>query len=491
MMMNPDLYLVILVINAVSIIAATGALCVQFMRLTRLWTEQRAIFTTIACLTISYALLAFIAMVPEPTCQIKKSLMVWMQHQTTMLTTTLALLFIQPRRFPTWICVGPIVLAGILGSASAPLNKADIDAECWFSSETALGSFALFAVPQCACLLANVSVCIYLLCTRSKKKPAADTVPTIYLLYLVLPLVLEMGPILAAMMYYATEYKDQGMAWWAWLSPGLGGMLMLVLVLVDPHLWQGILEKYNDEEYPKIVISSPHMLDDAPTSHTTLTTAAPSSASVVGAATALEEKKNEIPPPLPVLPRSVSPPPAPLTIPMSTTSLALSPDDMHELFATKTPADGSQITCTSPVSMTSASVGPLTSCYQMEDAVPWRVLEVDEDDEEQTGAEASNHENRENDDDSSAKRSTNKESWLSLDDDDDNDDDVALAARTSSESGNSSVSQWLASRRDGSMDKMGRTSKSIRRWRRQQQNVSASTSPTDTSILAVVHEEER
>ena len=121
----------------------------------------------------------------------------------------------------------------------------------------------------------------------------------------------------------------------------------------------------------------------------------------------------------------------------------------------------------------------------MEDAVPWRVLEVDEEEDDTHAAMANREPSDDNDDESIARRSTNKESWLSLDD-----DDAAFMTRASTESSNS-MSQWLASRRDGSMDMMGRTSKSIRRWRRQQQNASASNSPTDTSILAVVHEEER
>ncbi|KAI9308441.1 hypothetical protein BJ944DRAFT_104018 [Cunninghamella echinulata] len=206
------------------------------------------------------------------------------------------------------------------------------------------------------------------------------------------------------------------------------------------------------------------------------------------------------------------------------TSLQLEEADLVDMF-TKTPTAKSGFTiditsnslssqattiAVSPTSPTAKFLAPI--CYEMEDAVPWRVLEADESEDESEEDDIIIYQQKDilnppsavltttsitsitNSSSFLSKRystvpppprissSTNrssiynprKESWLALYDDDLINDNNNDDEENQSHASNSlhSVSQWLSKRGD-SLDivreQVGRTSKSIRRWCKQQQ----------------------
>ncbi|ORX62041.1 hypothetical protein DM01DRAFT_1369951 [Hesseltinella vesiculosa] len=480
---NPNLYIVIVVVNSISIPAAALALWIQISRLRRNRTDHLAFYTTLSCLTLSYGFLSLTAMIRDPTCQIKKSVTSWLQLQTTMLTTTLAFLLLKPWNIRSWICLVPIFVAGVIGGAAVPFYKTADEEECWHSPETTLASFGFFVVPQCVFILINLGVAIFIFGTQ---KSSVYPLPRSYLLYLLIPALIEFGPIVSIMIYYSSGYSDQGLSWWSWLSPGLGSMLVLFVLFLDPHLWQ---HGHLRPSRPSIMISAPQ-LDDVPTpSHTSWTT--PSAASQQD----VQEKYLQ----QPSLPLPSSPPA------LSATSLVLTPADMQDLFV-KCPEEAHISHVLSPALM---AAGP-APCYRVEEAVPWRVLEHDEEETDDPAVEEKSDDRFVMQDDekkgktidpprlsrsSSRQLRSPKESWLSLDDDEEQDGEK----RPSLESGGSSpasVSQWLSSRREGSMDlirdHLSGSTKNLRLWRRpapQHEAAILVTSPPSFSALPIVHEE--
>ncbi|KAI8332272.1 hypothetical protein BC941DRAFT_455731 [Chlamydoabsidia padenii] len=177
------------------------------------------------------------------------------------------------------------------------------------------------------------------------------------------------------------------------------------------------------------------------------------------------------------------PPPPPQFTPGNPTSLEVDESDFVDIFV-KPQVDTSS---NNNNSSTPGVLSPTTICYEMEDAVPWRVLEADDTDEPTLPRTSSVSSHRK------------EESWLSLYDEDTKEEDdprintLHLSSSFSSSSSSPTVmSEWLTRRGDsfdGMREQVGRTSRSIRRWCRNVNKLDDDL-PHEDSRLHVVHEEQ-
>ncbi|KAI8097558.1 uncharacterized protein BX664DRAFT_326684 [Halteromyces radiatus] len=380
-----------------------------------------------------------------------------------------------------------------------------------------------------------------------------------YVLYPLVPLIHQLGTISAQVTFYINNRENSILSQWASLSNGICGFLLLLVFLMDPIFWHFIrsfwskstLENKHDEEEMGITIfdknDSKQNQEDGYTksssmtsSLTTQTNTSDGPTKPVAAFTSTATKnltpieienttyRRSYQPSLsPEMPNIFfPPPPSPTHTRNHPTSLELEERDFIDMLK---PAPLLQLDTATDHTTLLSPVIMMPICYEMEDAVPWRVLEADDEDEEGNDTEHNNdmnsppttphHQQINGSRISSCPRvstvssspSYRKESWLSLYDDDDNgryseemdrkqqhlsEDDRIYSTSSSSQY---TVSEWLAKRGDsldGVREQVGRTSKSIRRWcrnvnRQQEDTFNDKYDDLPRQMLHVVPEEQQ
>ncbi|CAO3600693.1 unnamed protein product [Absidia cylindrospora] len=333
--------------------------------------------------------------------------------------------------FLYWII--PCSLSLILSFASFGFETTGSEAQCsWYDNVNQLERLIFYIIPQALCLLFSIGVVIYVLILK------ASSVPISYLIYPLVPLVSQFGSIVFQINLYLTNTQDNGLAYWSYISNSLGGLVVLMVFLMNPFFWQGTDiakcssmwttssqhnssdndtfltdETSNDKDMIKRATKTNSMASSMTTQTSTLTVPAPVTLNVP-AATTMKEKEGKdanayTPYHRPFYQPRLSPlrrdapiivfPPPPKVSPddnvdqqqqKNPTSLELDESDFIGMFAKPTSLHvDTAVLSTSYESTSSALLSPpspahlLPVCYELEDAVPWRVLEADEEEEEE------------------------------------------------------------------------------------------------------------
>ncbi|ORZ08896.1 hypothetical protein BCR42DRAFT_495184 [Absidia repens] len=401
------------------------------------WRDYNIVFYLMMFIASTYFMDNLIFLVDDYSpfpCNVKSFFQVWLSDQSTLLSSAFAFLVLRRLNYTFLYWVIPCSLSLILSFASFGFDTTGLETQCsWYDNVNHLERLILYVISQVLSILLSIGVVLYVLILK------ASSVPINYLIYPLVPLVSQFGSIVYQTNLYMTNTQDYGLAYWAYISNSLGGLVVLMVFLMDPFLWQGTDiakcssmwttsskhnssdedtfmtdETSNDKDMIKRATKTNSMTSSMTTQTSTLTVPAPVTLNGPTTTTATM-KKNECkdanvytPNHRPFYQPCLSPlrrdapiivfPPPPKVSPdnnadqqqKNPTSLELDESDFIGMFAK--PASlhvDTTVLSTSYESTFSALLSPpspahlVPVCYEMEDAVPWRVLEADEDEEEE------------------------------------------------------------------------------------------------------------
>ncbi|CAO3611664.1 unnamed protein product [Cunninghamella blakesleeana] len=496
------------------------------------WLTYRTLFYIILIIVSTYIFLSILFLLQSYIlipCKVSDFLIIWLYNQTTFLATTISFFLLFRRFNPSlYYSLIPIFLAltsGIISIIFDPYNATEN--ECWYTSDSYvpkdyIASIALFIVPQLLCISFNIGTLIYFLFAKSN---ITNQVPVSFILYPLIPFFSQIGGIICQVCFYAHLSWNESLTWYALVSNGLAGLLMLILFFMGPLLWVNIrrwkknhkinllfwsFQKKNfnrkdrDDDESDINSKSDITLNHCYHQPEIVLYQSSPSASMNNKINQPDlSQKNE---------KKVD------LLKLPPTSLRLEEADLVDMFA-KTGPQGLTIDITSnslSSQATTIAVSPTSPkilapiCYEMEDAIPWHVVEANESEDEEDDNESEDiivykqedlilhqvtpppaallHSSKRYSNvppprTSSSTIRTNhsstyynyrKESWLTIHDDDLDDDQHHSPHHDDENQSSHSLSQWLTKRGD-SLDmvreQVGRTSKSIRRWCKQQQQL--------------------